>query len=279
MVKANYTFHHHSQAGSVLNLMTHIISNYLKTSDTVLQCPVAPKTLIVNRFVMNDEEKKSHLASLTYLVPGYHTLAPMRAGKGGPKGRKNGVPKFPSPDQASRLNKVFSMVKTYQRTQIVSTTTLSTTGAYYVDYNSVNDSGSLSAVFDQYRIALVEITFIPDATVAIAGGTASASAPPMFYSAVDLDDNTAVSLNQLQDYPGCKSTLCTSSHKHVFVPHCALAAYSGSFTSYANVTAPWIDVASPAVQHYGVKYAWGAATTVCGYEVIIRILLEFRNVR
>lgn len=261
--------------------MTHIISNYLKTSEPVLQAPVAPKTLLTQTgFRLSDDEKKTHLASLTYVVPGYHALAPLlkeRKGTRTSRGKKgSSIMHFPSPDQASKLNKVYTMVKTYQRTQIISTSTIPTTGAYFVDYNSINDSGSLTAVFDQYRIALVEIDFIPDANVAVAGGV---PAPPMFHSVVDLDDVTPVSIGQLQDYPGCKSTLATTRHRHVFVPHVALAAYSGTFTSYANVSAPWIDVGSPSVQHYGVKYAWSAASTLAAYEVIIRVKLEMRNAR
>lgn len=214
---------------------------------------------------LTEDEKKVHLAPLAYIVPGYHALA--RTG--------NRVPRFPTPAQAAQTNKIYSMVKTYDRTKIVSTSGIATGGAFNFDLNSINDSGSLVAVFDQYRIALVEVTFTPDTTQITSGS----SPPPLFYSTVDLDDSTSITAAQIEDYAGAMVTDPVKIHKHVFVPQVALAAYSGTFTSYSMVKAPWIDVASPAVQHYGVKYAWGTATALSGYYPKVRMIIEFRQTR
>lgn len=234
-----------------------------QATPTTLQPFTALKSL-----KMSEDEKKVQLSKLTYLVPGYHTLVPSRGGR-------TSVPRFPTPAQAAKLNKVFTMVKTYERTQILSTSGIPTQGAYFFDYNSINDSGSLTGVFDQYRIAMVEVTFLPDAQVSTSGTTAG----PLFASAVDKDDVTSISLLQLGDYPGAIVTMSVKPHVHTFVPSAALAAYSGTFTSYSIVDAPWIDVASPSVQHYGVKYAFSAATQVAAYEVRVRLMLQLKQVR
>jgi hypothetical protein len=244
--------------------------NYFTTTQTPSTSSIqSPLSITPSKGLKyNDDEKKALLTKLTYLVPGYHTIVPSRGGR-------TGKLKFPTPDQAAKLNKVFSMVKTYERTQIISTTTVPTGGAFYFDYNSINDSGSLTGVFDQYRIGMVEITFIPDATVSQLGTVA----PPLFATCVDKDDSAAITLVQIGDYPGAKVTLGVHPHTHTFVPAAALAAYSGTFTSYSMVEAPWIDVASPSVQHYGVKYAFSAATSVVAYEVRVRIMLHLKQVR
>lgn len=247
----------------------------IKVLEPEVKAPVVPKTLTTPQTLkMSDEDKKMHLSSLTYLVPGSFVQRVSGARHG--KGKKGHKLHFPSPAQAMKLNKVYTMVKTYELTEIISSTSVPVTGGYSIDYNSINDSGALTTVFDQYRIALVEFTFLPNSTQVQNG---AGNTPPLFHSVVDVDDFAAVSVGQLEDYPGCQTTLAVYPHKHVFVPHCALAAYSGTFTSYANVEAPWIDVASPAVQHYGVKYGFGVTAGLASYSIRIRVMLEMKNIR
>lgn len=236
--------------------------------------PVAPKTqLVLNR--MTPEEKKEHLAPLTHLVVGNHVqVLTTHQGKGKGKKGKDRILRFPSPAQASHLNKVYRMVKTFTLTPIVSSTSVPVLTAYNFKFNSVEDYASLTAVFDLYRFAMIEVSFIPDANIASQGATT-----PLFHSCVDLDDSGTTSAVTIDNYPGAVVTLAYKTQRHTFVPHCALAAYGGAFTSYANVAAPWIDVASPAVEHYGVKTAFGIASVAYAYEVRVRVLLELKAVR
>jgi len=57
----------------------------------------------------------------------------------------------------------------------------------------------------------------------------------------------------------------------------AVAAYSGAFTSYSNLVGGWIDSASPAVQHYGIKLATPIATGSIAYTMTARAVVSFRS--
>ena len=73
----------------------------------------------------------------------------------------------------------------------------------------------------------------------------------------DFDDaNVLTTLAAYAQYDPCYvKRLDQPLIKFSIVPHIAMAAYSGAFTSYANRQKQWIDVASADVIHYGYKYA------------------------
>jgi hypothetical protein len=133
------------------------------------------------------------------------------------------------------------------------------------------NASTLVALFDQYRIARLEVWIQPQSTNN--GGHAG-----MLYSAVDYDASaslTVTAISQLSNVVvGPASTI---GHYHNFVPHVAVAAYSGAFSSFANETSPWIDTASSTVQHYGVIISAGVTTDVIPIDGQVRYHLEFRN--
>lgn len=135
---------------------------------------------------------------------------------------------------------------------------------------------SLTAVFDQYRIPLIEVCFRPRANFEY---SASANTGQLI-TVIDLDDSVPLTtMGQAADYANALIGRGIDSQRRVFRPHCALAAYSGTFTSYANVASPWIDCTSSGVIHYGVKTAWSQTDSVYSVDFTVRILAEFRNVR
>jgi len=74
------------------------------------------------------------------------------------------------------------------------------------------------------------------------------------YVVVDYDDANALSSSaNAQAYNNCIVLGAGESCDRLFRPRMALAAYTGSFTGYANSADLWIDAASPSVQHYGLK--------------------------
>jgi hypothetical protein len=123
---------------------------------------------------------------------------------------------------------------------------------------------------------MLEISYIPRSN----SNTALTSNEGLFTTVIDYDDATALSTQaQALDYSSALTCEGYLSQRRVFVPHIAVAAYSGTFTSFANEEAPWIDSSSNSVQHYGLKTAWTASTSVCTYDLLIRGWFQFRNVR
>jgi len=79
------------------------------------------------------------------------------------------------------------------------------------------------------------------------------------------------------DVDGSLDATVTFSRK--WRPHIATAAYSGVFTSFKNEPSTWIDVASPGVQHYGLKVAADVTSTnSVAIKMFVRVWVQFRNV-
>jgi hypothetical protein len=143
-------------------------------------------------------------------------------------------------------------------------------------FTDVVQVASLQVLFDQYRIDDIEAWI----SVPACANSAAANNVVMFYSVVDYDDDAApTQLSTLQQYTNVTTTTCSNGHYIKFKPHVAEALYSGAFTSYGNITAPWIDSASSTVKHYGIKL--GVATAVAAGNAVtmsLRIHFSCRNV-
>jgi hypothetical protein len=141
-------------------------------------------------------------------------------------------------------------------------------------YNDVQQVASFQALFDQYRINEIELWISPinnTATIATSG--------PTWYSVIDYDDATAPSsLAALQQYTNVITTPLNNGHYIRFRPHVANALYGGAFTAFGNIAAPWIDSASPGVQHYGFKMGTNITPTVVNFNMQIRMHFSTRNV-
>jgi hypothetical protein len=144
--------------------------------------------------------------------------------------------------------------------------------------NSVNDS-SYAAVFDQYRIVAAEVIPTPRITEA---NQVSPYPAGYLYTVLDYDDATALtSPSAAQDYSSCIITPVTEAVRRCVKPRIAMAAYSGAFTSFANVADQWIDAASTGVIHYGIKCIMdvGTASALVTYDLEQVVVVQFRSQR
>jgi hypothetical protein len=152
--------------------------------------------------------------------------------------------------------------------------TNTSTPTYYATSLTLGTLASYSeyvGLFDQYRIKEVEVWIEPNQA-------ATTVASPIWYSAIDLDDSTtpaAIAVVAGKQTATASST--ESGHYHRFKPHVAVAEYSGTFTSYGNIPAGWIDSGSPGVEHFGVKVAIPADGVSRGFSFTYRALVEFRQ--
>lgn len=147
--------------------------------------------------------------------------------------------------------------------------------ANYVTGAAFDQFASFATVFDQYKIEMVEVTYIPQN----AEGSAITNTG-LFTCVVDHDDALLLtSVAQAMDYPEQQTVRGSDIIRFTFQPNIALAAYSGSFSSYANVHSQWIDTNSASVQHYGWKTAWSPTSVALVYNTIVRVNFAFRSVR
>jgi len=139
---------------------------------------------------------------------------------------------------------------------------------------NIPDWSSYSSLFDQYMIRLIEVLIEPTVTE----NTSTAVYAGSLSTVVDLDDsNPPTSVADLGAYTNLQIGTGTKSHYHRWVPTIATAVYSGAFTSFGAAEHTWVDVASPNVQHYGLK---GAATATVGgafgYTYTYKLHISFR---
>jgi hypothetical protein len=151
------------------------------------------------------------------------------------------------------------------------TTGVQSGAAQAFTFGLFSGSASLASTFDQYRIDQLE-TWITATT------PNSLASFPILTTAVDLDDaNVPASSNAVEDHIGAVTSDGPGGHYHKWKPHVAVAAYSGAFTSYANLPSQFIDSASPNVSHFGLKavcYSTGAVAI--NYDLIFRAVITVR---
>jgi len=144
-------------------------------------------------------------------------------------------------------------------------------------FSDLDQYTSLAAVFDQYRILKVECWIEPRVTTVT---QAAATNLGQMASVIDYDDSaTLTNFASYLDYQNVFVGGGADGHYRCFSPHAAIAAYSGTFASFANEASPWIDAASPNVQHYGLKACTTVADAAYVYDLRVRYHLELRNVR
>jgi len=132
-----------------------------------------------------------------------------------------------------------------------------------------------TAVFDQYRVVAVELTFSPYGNVR---ERSSVDAGRLF-TCIDFDDaSSPTSANDVRRFDTCIVTQPWQSVTRRLAPRCADALYSGAFTSYGSEQNKWVDCSSPSVQHYGVKAWIDTSTTIASnWSIEAKFYLEFRG--
>jgi hypothetical protein len=149
-------------------------------------------------------------------------------------------------------------------------------GANGIVLSSLSNYASYTAIFDSYKIDLVEWKF----TLRQAG---SSNNYPSVVLYPDWDDSTAPSsIQQAQSHPRSVAHVltpmkptCTLS----MVPKVAIASSNGVFTGYSQNNKPvWVDSGSPSVAHYGIKWAvYNFADPTQYIDVSIKAWVSFRE--
>jgi hypothetical protein len=176
--------------------------------------------------------------------------------------------------QNSTDSRIIRMVKAVDKGTVTGTAA-DLFGSITFTLNDLSEVTSITNLYDQYRIDKIDAYFLPLNQPVNSGVTALASG--MLVTAVDYDDNgTPGSLAVVLNYDNVKVHPAGQSHTISFVPHIATAAYSGAFTSYANMSSQWIDAVSNTVVHYGLKYGvtgstyWPVWRVICRYHISLK---------
>jgi len=166
-------------------------------------------------------------------------------------------------------------------TTITATPTSVVNNTTYFQLSNLDNSASFENVFDQYRIDAIRMTCKPQNN-AIGLVTNSTTSLVPLYCVIDYDNTSNLSTAAAaREYDNVICLEPGESFVRVFSPRVAVAAYSGAFSSFENSTAPWIDCASPNVQHYGVKIlvpgATAAQTMLQSWDVTYEYFMSFKS--
>lgn len=180
------------------------------------------------------------------------------------------------PRGPANVSRTYHMTQEYSLTNVLtSSTTINVFASFTTNFGNQDQYAALTSIFDQYRIKSVEMWLIPQFSAASSVNLASG----LLATVIDLDDASSLTFNQCGDYTSCITTAADQGHYRRFIPHCANSLYSGAFTAFGNVPAPWIDTASPSVIHYGMKAVVSVMVSSASYDLRVRHHLELRSVR
>lgn len=157
---------------------------------------------------------------------------------------------------------------------------IDTVGSYNFALSYITNSSEITALFDQFRIDWVTISFIP--TITQVNNSASPWLPSCLVTVVDYDDSTNF-LNFTESLEQVTAIVTPINNRitRKIVPRIAIPAYTGSafngFTMGQQGT--WLDCANPNIQHYGLKYALPPTGQVQSYLVVIKYHITARQNR
>jgi len=131
-------------------------------------------------------------------------------------------------------------------------------GVIYFTLDNLLGYTEFTTLFDQYRIDFAEVRFRPMYNQFTVNNPSTGALYPPILTVIDYDDANTITKAQALEFSTCREVSVAKSFSRKLVPKFAVAAYSGTFTSYAPKTG-FVDCNSPSVQHYGVKYVIPAA--------------------
>jgi hypothetical protein len=171
------------------------------------------------------------------------------------------------------INRPMDTVQTLVvQTPFTSSLSATTFTSWPISLSGFDQVATIIALYDQYRFIAADYEFKPvyDGNTNV-GFTAD---PGLFASVVDTTDSTVLtSFAAATDYSTCRVSSSTKPHKHRFIPQC-LVSSNGLLASQQ-----WVSTSANTLAFNGVKTAWTATVPVLGMRLIIRVHMQFRNLR
>jgi len=170
----------------------------------------------------------------------------------------------------SRGTKYSFIVSVSGSTISVVSTGAPTAGGLSFSLNTLSQSSSFTGLFDRYRILNIQVQFNP---------TLTGNLTVPITTAIDYDD-AATPTTEIAQRETALTVPTSRYFERSFTPRIAVAAYSGTFTGYANMSSKqWLDASSTGIQYYGLKYyiPGQAVTSSQVYTITVRYFLQCKN--
>jgi len=147
----------------------------------------------------------------------------------------------------------------------------------------LDNISTLSSLYDQYRIVKMEYLIFPQINANSTGPEISSGSINCFgfYTVVDYDDgNNPASLSVLRQYQTCEVHNPWKVIKRTVSPCVNIVTASSGIEAKRS---PWLDAATTAVNHYGLKIGCNAnantAAVQQAFSIHCRVFTQWRNIR
>lgn len=169
-------------------------------------------------------------------------------------------------------NVPYSTVQTLVvQTPFNSSLSVATFTSWPISLSGFDQVATIVNLYDQYRFLIADYEFMPlyNGNTNV-GFTAD---PGLFASVVDTTDSTVLTtFASATDYSTCRVGSSVHPHRHRFVPQCLVG--NGVLAAQQ-----WVATSSNTLAFNGVKTAWTPTVPVLGMRLIIRVAMQFRNLR
>lgn len=170
--------------------------------------------------------------------------------------------------------------RTFQGSGISAAAAGNVLGALTFKFNQIPNYTEFTNLFDEYRINMIKVEFVPNFTGSDVNPATTAVAVPNFHTVIDHDSAASpANLDELLQYPNYKRTRGQSIHKRIWRPTVTLDV-EGTVSASAKFK-QWINCALPALDHYGIKYFVDQVTggNICTWRTYTTLYFSCRGVR
>lgn len=182
---------------------------------------------------------------------------------------------------AVRMNRARQPVHYFKRTVYYSglisgSTTGDLAGSIIGQLNAVPNFSEFTSLFDMYKINGLKVRFSPRANSAEVGTNQGLI---KFFSCIDYDDSTAITLPEMLQYESIKQTSSNRDHVRFVKPRVARSVYQSPLVTAYSAGRTWLDCNNTAVPHYGIKYLIQQLPAGNqSYDVSVTYYMAFKNV-
>lgn len=154
-------------------------------------------------------------------------------------------------------------------------------GAITFTLNNLPNATEFTSLFDEYKIMNCKVHFMPRGNSSEVGTNNNTG---KLFTLVDYDDDTApASIDEMLQFPNCKTVSSNRNHIRSLVPkHASLVYQSGippTVTPGYAARSGWLDCNNSSVPHYAVKYGLQATAGANIFDIKIDYVVAFKGVR
>nr|AGG39809.1 capsid protein [Diporeia sp. associated circular virus] len=196
----------------------------------------------------------------------------------------------PHMDKSLSLKADYTVDLSNARGNLIANNSLVETKGYLVfTLNDALDKADYIAIFDQYRINYVTVTFNPVMSTVVNRPYDDTSDPllvnrvPMFITCIDRDTaSNPTDYVTVQYKRPCKETKATKIQKWKFKPNRLINIYRAVADAYMiDPSSNWVDCTYPDIPHFGMQFAMQSSSpgNAYVYEILIKYNISWKNRR